>query len=306
MTKRGTPFISIIITTGFMIFIILFLDLENLIKTASTLKILLFLLITISVIIMRESKIRNYRPKFKTPFYPWIQIFGIIGFVFLLFQMGFIPLVLVGFFILFSFGWYWFFARDKIWREYSLLHVIERVTGQKSTGYLVDEELREILIERDNLEERRFEKLIKECEIIDLYKYIRPDKFTMTIAEKLGERLNLDANKLYKLLMKREKDSNMIIHPGIAIFTHMIRGRDKFGMIFVRSKMGIFLSDDGTPVHVFFIIVASPDKKSFYMHSLMWVIQIANEDFEKEWIAAKDVDELRKIIIKYWKKRISF
>jgi len=197
------------------------------------------------------------------------------------------------------------FARDKIWREYSLLHIVERVTGQKSTGHLVDEELREILIERDNLEEKRFEKLIKECEIIDLYKYIRPDKFTMTIASKLGERLKLNPKKLYKLLLKREKDSNVVIHPGVAVVSHMIKGRDKFDMILVRSKMGIFLADNIPPVHAFIIIVASPDKKSFYMHSLMWIIQIAQDDFEKEWIAAKNEDELRKIILKHWKKNVS-
>ena len=147
--------------------------------------------------------------------------------------------------------------------------------------------------------------MIKECEIIDLYKYMRPDKFTKTIASKLGERFKLNPNKLYKLLLKREKESNFVIHPGVAIVSHMIKGRDKFDIILVRSRMGIFLSDDVDPVHAFFIIVASPDKKSFYMHSLMWIIQIATKDFEKKWIAAKTDEELREIILKSWKKNVS-
>lgn len=307
MTKRGTPYFSILFTTGFMISVILFLDNENLVKTASTLKILLFLLITLSVIIMRESKIRNYRPRFKTPFYPLIQVSGVIGFIFLIIQMGIVPIFIVSCFLIFGFGWYWFYARDKIWREYTFLNLVERVTGEKSSGYLVDEELREILIERDNLEEARFEKIIKECEVLDLYKYMRPDKFAWIIAHKLSRNLDIDKDKLYKLLRKREKDSNVVIHPGIAIVTHMIKGRDKYGIILVRSKMGIFLADDTPPVHAFFIIVASPDEKSFYMHSLMWIIQISEEtNFKKEWIKAKDVDELRKIILKAWKKRESF
>ncbi|PNX49026.1 MAG: hypothetical protein BV456_09265 [Thermoplasmata archaeon M8B2D] len=305
ISKRGTPFFSIFFTSGFMIIIVLFLDLEGLVKTASTLVLLLFIFINISLIMMRESKIRNYQPSFRSPLYPWAQIAGIVGYSFLIFEMGIEPLILVGCFILFGYGWYRFYARDKIWREYSMLHVIERVTGKKSTGYLVDEELREILIERDKLEEERFEKLIKECEIIDLYKYIRPDKFTMLIASKLGERLKLNPKKLYKLLLKREKDSNIAIHPGVAIVSHMIKGRDKFDMIFVRSRMGIILSDDVDPVHAFFIIVSSPDKKSFYMHSLMWIIQIATEDFEKKWIAAKTEEGLREIILKSWKKNVS-
>ncbi|MCK4332733.1 MAG: amino acid permease, partial [Thermoplasmatales archaeon] len=59
VSKRGTPTFSILFTSGFMISVILFLDLESLVKTASLLKILLFLFVIFSLIIMRESKIRH-------------------------------------------------------------------------------------------------------------------------------------------------------------------------------------------------------------------------------------------------------
>ncbi|UCD14246.1 MAG: amino acid permease [Thermoplasmatales archaeon] len=306
VSKRGTPTFSILFTSAFMISMILFLDLESLVKTASLLKILLFLFVIFSLIIMRESKIRHYRPKFKSPFYPWVQLAGIVGLVFLIIEMGLVPMILVGVFILFGFLWYWFFARDKIWREYSLLHLIERITGMKSTGYLVDEELREILIKRDDITEKRFEQLIKKCEVLDVFKYMRPDKFAWLVANKLADRLDSDKDKLHALLKKREKDSNIILHPGIAIFSHIIKGRDKFDILLVRSKKGIIISDDVAPVHVFFVIVASPDQQSFYLHSLMWIIQIAEEtDFEEKWINAKNDDELRNIILSLWKKRKS-
>lgn len=304
VSKRGTPTFSILFTSGFMICVILFLDLESLVKTASLLKILLFLFVIFSLIIMRESRIRHYRPKFKSPFYPWVQLAGAAGLIFLMFEMGLIPMILVGVFILFGFLWYWFYARDKIWREYSLLHIIERITGTKSTGYLVDEELREILIDRDNVTEKRFEHLIKKCEVIDVYKYQLPDKFARLIAHKLAERLDTDEDKLYRFLKNREKDSNIVLHPGIAIVSHIIKGRDKFEIVLVRSKKGIILSDDIDPIHAFIMIVATPDQQSFYLHSLMWIAQIAEEtDFEKEWIDAEDSDELRDIILSSWKKR---
>ena len=304
LSNRGTPTFSILFTSGFMIFVILFLDLESLVKTASLLKILLFLFVIFSLIIMRESKIRHYRPKFKSPFYPWVQLAGIFGLVFLIIEMGLVPMLTVGVFILFGFSWYWFFARDKIWREYSLLHLIERVTGTKSTGYLVDEELREILIERDDITEKRFEQIIKKCEVVDVFKYMRPDKFAWLIAHRLADRLDLDEDKLHSLLKKREKDSNIVLHPGIAVFSHIIKGHDKFEILLVRSKKGIIISDDVEPIHAFFVIVASPDQQSFYLHSLMWIIQIAEEtDFEKEWIKALDSEALKNIILQSWKKR---
>ena len=304
VSKRGTPMFSIVFTSAFMIFVILFLDLENLVKTASTLKILLFVFVTLSLIIMRQSKIRHYRPKFRSPLYPWIQIAGIFGYGFLIFEMGLIPLLLVGCFVLFGFVWYWVFARDKIWREYSLLHIIERITGIQSTGFLVDEELREILIERDDITEKRFEQHIKTCEVIDLYKLMRPAKFSEMIAHKLAERLSIDETKLHLLLEKKEADSNIVVQPGIAIFSHVVKDRDTFEMVMVRSKKGIFISDSVDPVHAFFVIVSSPDQRSFYLHSLMWIIQIAGTaDFKGEWITAKNEKELRQRILGLWKKR---
>jgi len=61
--RFNTPHISIMLTGGFMIIAVVFLDIESLVKTASTLMIILFILANASVIIMRESKIQSYRPR---------------------------------------------------------------------------------------------------------------------------------------------------------------------------------------------------------------------------------------------------
>ncbi len=304
ISKKGTPVVSILFTSGFMIIIILLLDLEGLVKIASTLVLLLYILVNMSVIMMRESKIRNYCPSFSSPFYPLVQIVGVGGYIWLIFQMGITSIAIVGGFVFGGLIWYWFFARDKIWREYSLLHVLERVTGEKKTGYLVDEELRDILIERDNLEEERFKKIVENCEVIDLYKYMRPDKFAWLVANKLSVKLDIKSDKLYKFLREKERDTNIVIHPGVGIISHTIKGKNKFEILLVRSKMGIFLSDKIDPIHSFFIIVSSEDQKNLYMHAIMWIIQISEQkDFDKKWINAKDENELKDIIIDFWKKR---
>jgi len=304
LSKKGTPVVSILFTSGFMISIILFLDLEGLVKIASTLVLLLYILVNLSVIMMRESKIRNYCPSFSSPFYPLFQIAGVVGYIWLIFQMGIISISIVGCFIFGGFLWYWFFARDKIWREYSLLHVLERITGEKKTGYLVDEELRDILIERDTIEEQRFKKIVKNCEVIDLYKYMRPDKFAWLVANKLSSKLNIKSDKLYEFLREKERDTNIVTHPGVGIISHTVKGKNKFEILLIRSKMGIVLSDKIDPIHSFFIIVSSEDQKNFYMHVIMWIIQISEQkDFDEKWINAKDADELKKIILDFWNKK---
>ncbi len=304
ISKKGTPVVSILFTSGFMISIILFLDLEGLVKTASSLVLLLFIFVNVSLIMMRESNLRYYRPSFHAPLYPYVQIAGIIGYGFLLFEMGLVSLVFIGCFILGGLVWYWVFARDKIWREYSLLHIVERLTGEKNTGYLLDNELRGILFERDDITEKRFEDLLRNCEILDVFKYERPDKFAWILANRLAKRLNIDKKRLYHLLMKKEKDSNVMIHPGVAILSNIIEGRDKFEIILVRSKKGIILFDDVPPVHAFFVVIATPEQQTFYMHSLMWIVQIAEEtDFETKWVHAKDAEELREVILSAWRNR---
>jgi len=303
VSKYGTPEFSILFTSAFMIFVILFLDLEDLVKTASAMKLLLFMFVTLSVVIMRESKIRHYQPKFRSPLYPWVHITGIIGYNFILLEMGITSIITMGVFISLSFGWYLLYARPKIKREYALLHVIERITGMESTGYLMDEELREILIERDDITEKRFEQLIKKCEVIDLDKILPPDKFAQLIAHKLAEKLNIDEEKLYILLRKRGEDSNIVAHPGVAIFSYIIKGRNKFDILLIRSKKGLILYENVDPIHAFIIIVASPDQQSFYLHSLMWIIQIAEENyFEEMWINARNNEELRETFLSLWKK----
>jgi len=304
ISKNGTPVYSIVFTSFFMIFVIVFLDIESLVKTASLLKILLFLFVILSLIIMRESKIRHYRPKFSSPFYPWIQIIGIIGLIFLIIEMGFIPMSIVGCFIGIGFLWYWFYARDKIWREYSLMHVVDRITDKTSTTFMTDEELREIIIQRDEIEEKRFEQLIKNSNILDIYKYLAPDKLFEVISEELSDKLKIKKELLFKLLKSRKQDSNVVIHPGIAIFSHRIKGRNTFEILFIRTKKGLIISKDIDPIYSFFIIVATPDQQNFYLHALMWFVQIAeNPEFEKKWIESRNVNELKETLLNAWKNR---
>lgn len=307
MSKKGTPVGSIIFTTFFMIIVILFLDLEGLVKTASTLKIILFILVILSLIIMRESNIRNYRPKFKSPFYPYLQIAGIIGLVLLIIGMGLLPMILAGGFVVFGFGWYWFYAKDKIWREYTLLHIIERISGMKKTGYLVDEELREILIDRDEIEEDRFEQLLKSCEVIDLKKLLDPNHFHQLISERLAKRTDITEEKWNKLLKNRKDTSNMVLYPGIGIFSHLINGRDRFEIVLVRSKKGISISEGIEPFHAFIVVISSRDQRTFYLHSLMWIAQLAEQcDFKSEWKNAEDQESIRKVILNAWNNRLSY
>ena len=306
--KRGTPVFSIIFTSGFMILIILFINLENLVKAASTLILLLFILINLSVIVMRESKLQYYRPKFRSPLYPWIQILGIIAYGFLIFKMGIISLLIVVIFIICALDWYWVYARSKIKREYALLNVVKRITGIKSTSYLLDEELRKILLERDNINKERFEHLIERCPVIDLKTSLSADELYKIVANSLAEQLKINPEKLLKLLLKQKKESEITIHPGVACLFINIQGHSKFEFMLARDREGITFSGKSSsiPIYAMFIIVSTPDERIFYLHSLMWIIKILEgNDFDNKWLNAKNIKELRNIILSLWRKRFT-
>ncbi|MCK4401985.1 amino acid permease, partial [bacterium] len=166
ISKRfNTPHFSIIFTGIFMITTIMFLNLENLVKVASVMKIILFMLGILACIIMRESKILNYKPTFRSPLYPWLQIAGIICYGFLIYEMGFIAILGTGSFILASILWHRIYVRKISMRKSALIHIVERITAKEIAGDSLGAELREVLKERDKIIEDRFDELVKRCEV---------------------------------------------------------------------------------------------------------------------------------------------
>lgn len=298
LSPQGTPWVAILITTGFMICVILFLDLETFVKTASTLKLTLFIIANLSLIFMRESHMRNYRPKYKAPFYPWIQIVGIVAYAYLISEMGTMTHITVAIFFLLGLGWYWFFARGKIKRQYALLEVVKKMVDIDTEDHLLDEELREICIERDNISERRFIKKIQSCPVIDRRFFVAPAEFANDVSTHMCKSLKCSRAQLYDKLLKRDKESNMMVHNGLAIISFKIKGKEKFEMALVRSEKGAYFKEDSPPVHAAIVVVHTPDQEGFYVHALMWLIQISEvERFQEKWRKAKSKKNLRKLVL---------
>jgi amino acid transporter len=304
-SKFKTPYSSIIFTTFFIIIVILFLSLENLVKTASTLMILLFAFVNLSVIVMRESKIQTYRPKFRSPLYPWIQILGIMGYGFLIFRMGRLPLEITGIFIACALGWYLVYARPKISRRSAMMHIVERITAKELRGATLRDELREIIIERDKIVEDRFDRLIGNCEILDIDHPVSLKEMFKILSATLSQRVGVGEKTLFNLFVEREKQTSTVIAPGLAIPHVIVKEVQEFDILLVRCKEGIIFPNVPQPVHTMFVLAASPDERNFYLRALAAIAQIAQDkDFDKHWLKARNIEELRDIILLAERKRI--
>ena len=292
-----TPYISIMVT-GFLMIIFLLMSLDVLVETASTVLILTYILSSLSIIILRESGIQNYRPKFKAPLYPWIQIGGVIGFLFLLSKIGVESLIISIILIAGGFFAYWFYGRIRATKEFALLHLIERVTAKELTTRSLEAELKEIINERDEIIKDRFDHLIDECIILDIDHAISMEEFFTIASTHLSDRLSISQSDLFKLLLDREKESSTVITQHLAIPHIVIPGEKIFDVMLVRCKKGIFFPDVEGNVQAVFVLLGSRDERNFHLRVLSAIAQIVqNPRFEKRWVTAKGIEDLRDLIL---------
>jgi len=88
--KFETPHLAIVITGLTMGICILTLPVKDVAKLASGFQIMVIVALNVSVMILRQDKpgFEWYKPTFKSPLFPWVQIFGIITGGYLVIIMG--------------------------------------------------------------------------------------------------------------------------------------------------------------------------------------------------------------------------
>jgi len=299
-----TPHLSVLLTGGFMIAAIIFLDIESLVKTASTLMIILFMLVNLSVIIMRASRIQSYRPQFRSPLYPYMHIFAIAVYGFLIIDMGLVPLVISACFVALSAAWYMLYVRTRVRRRSALMHIVERVTDTQLKSVTLENELRDILLERDDVIEDRFDHLIRQCEILDVETRSSADEVFLAVSRILTERLKADESVLFDKFRQREAEGGTVIQPGLAIPHIVVAGEKKFDIVLVRAVAGIDFPHADAPVHAMFVLAGSKDERNYHLRALMAIAQIAQEkNFEQRWRDARDIEGIRNLILLSTRKR---
>jgi APA family basic amino acid/polyamine antiporter len=303
-SRFKTPHLSVLLTGGFMVLAIVFLDIESLVKTASTLMIILFILDNASVIIMRESRIQSYRPQFKSPLYPFLHIAAILVYGFLIIDMGKVPLLITSAFFALSVLWYFLYVSKHVCRASAVMHIVERVTARDLKTVTLENELRDILLQRDDIIEDRFDQLIKGCEILDVKGRKAAEEAFRTVSEILAKRLDVNEYVLFEKFLHREAEGGTVVQPGFAIPHIVVEGDRKFDILLVRARDGIVFSGAVDPVRIMFVLAGSKDERNYHLRALMAIAQIAQEkQFEDRWLAARDIEAIRNLILLSTRKR---
>ena len=296
--KSHTPVRAIFLTAGFMILVLMTLNLEQLVKAASAMKLILFAFAILSLIIMRESKIVGYRPIYRSKLYPVVHILGILAYLLLLLTMGTTPLIITAGFALIALLWYLFFARKLPEKDSAIIQLVKRISHKKLESHRLNDELRDILFEREDITEDRFDLLVKNAPVLDISGSMDKDELFTRVGELLSSRLELPPEEITHLLRERESASSTAISPGLAIPHLIIPGEKHFDMLICRSNEGINFGEETAPVHICFVLAGTSDERSFHLKTLVAIAQIVQSgDFQKSWGKVRGEDDLRDLIL---------
>lgn len=123
--KYETPYNAILVTGTVMVVLLFLFDIEQLARLGGAFNILIFILLNGAVIILRKRTLPGYEPTFRDPFFPFTQIFGVVGSILLLPLLGGLPLLFSVLMVFAGAGWYMLYGKGKAMPAYNLFDLLE-------------------------------------------------------------------------------------------------------------------------------------------------------------------------------------
>jgi len=298
-----TPHVAIIITGG-LIILSLLLPLKILVEAASCVLILTYILSCLAVIILRESGLANYRPLFRAPLYPWLQIVGLFGMILVLFELGIEAYIISAAMILIAFTIFWFFGRREAQKESALLHLISRLTDRSLVSGTLDAELMQIIKERDEIVWDRFDHMVQDAVVVLEDGPMERNAFFELAARELTSKLDLSPERIAAKLKRCENENSTLLSDTLAVPDIVVEGRGRFEMLIARVKGGVRFSEEAPEVTTIFVLAGTRDERNFHLRALAAIAQVVQmEGFDKRWWAAEDDRSLRDVILLSKRKR---
>ncbi len=305
LTPRNIPHYGIAVTVGLIIFLVMSFDIASIAKLASAFQLLMFALICFAVIVMRESRIEAYDPGYRSPFYPWMQLFGVFSPVWLIAEMGMVPILFSLALVTLGTVWYISYARERVVRSGAIYHLFARLGEQRFEG--LDRELRGIMKEKGVREEDPFDEVVTRAEVMEFsQKYLFED-ITHDVAKELARSLRIPADELEQGFMEGSRIGATPISHGAALPHIRLADIKRAEMVIVKAKGTCFveapdfsgkISLQG-PIHAFFFLVSPSENPGQHLRILAQIAgRVDDEDFLKDWLAANDEQELKEILLR--------
>lgn len=304
--KLGTPHWSVLGTVVMMVIILLAFNVAEVAKLASAFQLLLFGLLNLAVIVMRESRIKEYDPGFNSPFYPWLQIAGIILSIILIFEMGGLSILFTIIVSVFGVIWFKYYASDKVERQGAIFHVYGRLGENKDQGLEV--EMRNIIKEKGLRREDQYEEMISRAEVIDFSGEVSYEKIVTEVSKRFTDKFNRPAEELAELFTDFDEEHIIPIANGVALNHARLDGDLTPEIVLVRLKSGLESQDIESlkkhstvseKLHALLFFVSSSENTGQHLRMLAQLAdKVGVQNFMKRWDSASDEIELREILLR--------
>lgn len=301
--STGTPIFSIVFTSALMIFAILALDESAIAKVASTFQLLIFMLVNLAVIVMRESKIEFYDPIYKSPLYPWMQVAGIASSIFLLSYIGADALGLTVIVIGLTLLWFYFYAYKRVERYGAIFHWFAQL-GENRYAALEDE-LHDILREKGVREEDGFMKVVTRAKVIEMP---ANSSWTDVVIEATNQFTHespmLDADRMTTEFLKSIDSTYVLLPQGAVVPNLRLKNVNHTELVIIRSADGVLFNHDDNDltdkkqVHAFFFVISPEESSGQHLRILAELINhVETDDFAHTWSIARDEQEIKEILL---------
>jgi mannitol/fructose-specific phosphotransferase system IIA component (Ntr-type) len=158
-------------------------------------------------------------------------------------------------------------------------------------------ELKDIVIQRDDIIPDRFHRLIEESGFLDITEPITMEDFFKMVSDILSKDLNIKPEELYNKFIEREKLTSTVVRERLAIPHIVVPKEGYFKIILVRATTGIIFPQDNI-VHTAFVLVGSLGERSLHLKDLAAIAQITQDpEFDEKWLKARNEDELKSIVL---------
>lgn len=266
---------------------------------------MLFSLISLAVIIMRESRLASYDPGFKSPLYPWMQIFGMISPIWLIIEMGWFPIIFTLIFISFGIIWFFYFSKGKTSRDSAIYYVFARLSQRKID--VLDTELRSILKEKGVRDYDPYDTVISNAYFIDISEKISFEQLVTKCSKYLSKKIHYDWKILKKSFLNGTQVGATPVAKGAALPHLRLPGIEFSELVMIRTKKGVQIDIDCEfvdqqtlcePVYAFFFLVSSDKNPSQHLRILAQIARhIDHNNFIKNWLHSKNEQQLKEILM---------
>lgn len=308
ISKQGLPARAIVLTVGVLMAVIVFLNPLKIAKLASVFQLFVFSLVCLAVIVMRESEIDSYDPGFRSPLYPWMQIFGLVAPLVLIAEMGWQSVLFSLGLVIVTTAWYFAYARGKTPRAGAIYHLFERLGRQRHEG--LNEELREIIKEKGLREDDPFGETVARAQVIDYPERIGFEEIVREAAERLSEPLEAIPEALGKTFLEETQLGVTPVSHGAALLHLRLRRLEAPQLLLVRAREGVDVAvghlgetteeeEEPARVHALFFLVSPEAHPRQHLRLLAELAgRIEDAEFRKEWLSAHGEQQLKEVLLR--------